>query len=243
MKAEKIVYYEVSIYTDDGTNIGWFKPTELDEGDVFSTREEAEEWLESYGYNVDDANIEECEGGFEELPDLTFVDVGYDEYGQVKFKLQIIGRAMDSVSKNVGDVVVTLFHNGIQVDNVCFHSWLEVKEDFYRLDFLQKALETFCHDEGEHLYKLTPLQDGVVDDLFKKLAEAEQMGIGFAYSKESKKLLAFNARKIDYLMVRPKVGEEDEVLNVGGLRKCDIPVFADFRESQDRLVIKGKITI
>lgn len=238
MNAEKIVYYEVSIYSDDGTNIGWYKPTELEESDVFSTREEAEEWLESYDYNVDDANIEECEGGFEELPDLTFVDVDHSKYGQVKFKLQIIGRAMDSVSKNVGEVMVTLFHNGIQVNNVCFHSWLEVKEDFYRLDFLQEVLETFCQNEGEHLYKLTPLQDGVVDELFKKMAEAEQMGIGFAYSKESNKLLAFNARKIDYLMVRQTVGKEDKVLNVGGLRKCGIPVFADFYETQDHLVIK-----
>lgn len=240
MKAEKIVYYEVSIYSDDGTNIGWNKPTELDEGDVFGAREEAEEWLESYGYDVDDANIEECEGGFEELPDLTFVDIGYDKYGQVKFKLQIIGRAMDSVSKKVGEVMVTLFHNGIQIDNVCFHSWLEVKEDFYRLDFLQEVLETFCQNESEHLYKLTPLQDGVVDELFKKMAEAEQMGIGFVYSNEPNKLLAFNARKIDYLMVRQTVGKEDKVLNVGGLHKCDIPLFADFCESQDHLVIKEK---
>jgi len=52
--------YTIEIYFDDGTNIGWWTPDEL-QGKAFRSREEAEQWLEynrDY-YDILDANIQE----------------------------------------------------------------------------------------------------------------------------------------------------------------------------------------
>lgn len=71
-KVFKGTYYQPLIYTDDGTNISWDLPSELNSFEVFHTNEACEEWLKENGYDLGDCVIQEYED--DDIEDITFLD-------------------------------------------------------------------------------------------------------------------------------------------------------------------------
>lgn len=67
-----MAYYQPLLYTDDGTNISWDLPSELNSFEVFHTKEACEEWLEENGYDLEDCSIQEYED--DDIEDVTFLD-------------------------------------------------------------------------------------------------------------------------------------------------------------------------
>ena len=68
---EKI--YQPERYCDDGTNIDYGLPQELNSFDVFRTREECEIWLERHGYDPRDFIIREYD--FDDIEEPTFIEI------------------------------------------------------------------------------------------------------------------------------------------------------------------------
>ena len=73
MKNKKqIKYYQPELYFDDGTNIGWQLPEELNSCEVFSSKEAAEDWLSENGYDNFDYIIHEYQ--YDGISEITFLE-------------------------------------------------------------------------------------------------------------------------------------------------------------------------
>lgn len=68
----KVRYYQPEQYYDDGTNIDYVLPPELNSFEVFRTREECEIWLERHGYDPRDFIINEYDG--DDIEEPTFIE-------------------------------------------------------------------------------------------------------------------------------------------------------------------------
>ena len=66
-------FFQISLYFDDGTNIGWNCPSELNDECVFETYDDAVEWLRDNGYDEETADITECLFDEDEVKDLTIM--------------------------------------------------------------------------------------------------------------------------------------------------------------------------
>lgn len=57
----KFKIYQPTVYSDDGTNISYDLPRELEYNQAFLSVEDCEDWLEEHGYDIEDCHISEVD--------------------------------------------------------------------------------------------------------------------------------------------------------------------------------------
>ena len=90
-----ITFYRIILYVDDGTNVDYIKPQDLNDTDVFSNSDSAWEWCQGKGYE-DNCVIKDENDDILNIGDYHFIDFP-DDFSETIYKLQTIGQILCNI--------------------------------------------------------------------------------------------------------------------------------------------------
>ena len=231
-----ITFYKVILYVDDGTNIDYCSPSELNESDVFDDGDLALEWAEEHGY--EDTLIEEKTDDILNIGGYHFMDCD-DDFSELRFKLEIIGSVLSDIDFCVDNgkrIYGTMNSKGFFYDSK-FYAFKSLTQNDIKL--MESILDYAQFDiKPKNDYSLKIEQKSIVSEIYRLVEQASQMDVGFYFDVSKEKVFAFNAQNV--LIVDATVQNSMARLTNEIAEECDTAFHGHYDSSKQSLKIVNK---
>lgn len=232
-----MTFYKVILYVDDGTNIDYSRPSELNESDVFNDADLALEWTKEHGYD-EDAVIEENTDDILNIGEYHFMDCD-DDFSELRFKLEIVGSVLSGIDFCVNNgkrIYGTMNSRGFFYDSK-FYTFKSLTQNDIKL--MESILDYAQFDiKPKNDYSLKLEQKSIVSEIYRLVEQASQMDVGFYFDVSKEKVFAFNAQNV--LIVDSTVQNSMAKLTNEIAEECDTTFHGHYDSSKQSLKIVNK---
>jgi len=236
-KATEFTFYKVLLYVDDGTNIDYSRPSELNESDVFNDADLALEWAKEHGYD-EDAVIEENTDDILNIGEYHFMDCD-DDFSELRFKLEIVGSVLSGIDFCVNNgkrIYGTMNSRGFFYDSK-FYNFKSLTQNDIKL--MESILDYAQFDiKPKNDYSLKPEQKSIVSEIYRLVDQASQMDVGFYFDDSKEKVFAFNAQNV--LIIEPTAKNSMAKLTNEISEECDTTFHGHYDSSKQSIKIVNK---
>lgn len=232
-----ITFYRIILYVDDGTNVDYIKPQDLNDTDVFSNSDSAWEWCQGKGYE-DNCVIKDENDDILNIGDYHFIDFP-DDFSETIYKLQTIGQILCNIDFCIVEnkrKYGLIDKHGFLFDGK-YYAWKTIQAS--DMPLMEKILDFAEFDiKPSNSYNLTSNQKSIVDEIFRLVEQATKMDIGFYFDTSNDKMFAFNAENI--ILVNPTIKKSNAKLTNDIAEGCEITFHGHYNSKKQSLDIVNK---